>query len=89
MSSAEFSKKSTSIYYAYIRKNGLDDSEVGRTLFNAGFYLGSQWAIHTSGELSPHIARFMEFIMWIGVDESEMLSLREDDNSSTPDKEIP
>lgn len=61
----EFSKTSEDFYYATITKNHLEDSEYGRFLFNRGFYLGAQYAMRTSGELSPHIARFMEFIMWL------------------------
>jgi hypothetical protein len=61
----EFAQKANSIYYAYITKHKLDDSEENRTLFNAGFYLGAKYAMETSGELSPHIARFVEFIMWL------------------------
>lgn len=61
----EFSKVSDGMYYAYIRKNELADTVEGRTLFNAGFYRGSQYAMRTSGELSPHIARFVEFVMWL------------------------
>lgn len=61
----EFSNKSDNFYYATITKNKLQDSEDGRFLFNRGFYLGAQYAMRTSGELSPHIARFMEFIIWL------------------------
>lgn len=61
----EFSKVSDSMYYAYITKNKLPDTPENRTLFNAGFYRGAQYAMRTSGELSPHIARFVEFVMWL------------------------
>jgi hypothetical protein len=46
-------------------KNHIQDSESNRFMFNRGFYLGAQYAMKTSGELSPHIARFIEFIMWM------------------------
>jgi hypothetical protein len=61
----EFSNISESFYYATLRKNRLDDSEESRLLFNRGFYLGAQYAMKTSAELSPHIARFLEFMMWL------------------------
>lgn len=61
----EFSKESESMYYATLRKNGVADSEEIRLMFNRGFYLGAQFAMRTSGELSPHLARFMEFVMWL------------------------
>lgn len=61
----EFSDESSKIYYAVIRKNGLEDTERNRFLFNRGFYLGAQFAMHTSATLSPHVARFMEFVMWL------------------------
>lgn len=83
---SEFRKKSDSIWWAYSTKHGIEQTEENRTRFNQAFYLGAQYAVHISGELSPHIARFMEFIMWIGVDESEMLSLREVDNTSPSDE---
>ena len=67
----EFAGVSDRMYYAYITKNHIEDSENGRTLWNAGFYRGSRYAIQTSGELSPHLARFMEFVMWMVERESE------------------
>lgn len=67
----EFSKESESFYWRTIRKNDIPDSETNRLLFNRGFYLGAQFAMKTSGELSPHLARFMEFIMWLTERENE------------------
>lgn len=61
----EFSKSSDNYYYATITKNKMEDSVDGRILFNRGFYLGAQYAMRTSSELSPHIARFLEFVMWL------------------------
>ena len=61
----EFSEESTSMYYAVLRKNGWEDTEANRVLFHRGFYLGAQYAMRTSSELSPHLARFMEFVMWL------------------------
>jgi len=66
----EFSKESDKFYWSVLTKNQLRDSEEGRLLFHRGFYLGAQYAMRTSGELSPHIARFMEFIMWLTERES-------------------
>jgi len=62
---AEFSRYSNQCYYAYITKHRLEDTEEFRTMFNRAFYFGAQYAIRTSSELSPHIARFMEFVMWL------------------------
>jgi len=61
----EFSRVSDSMYYAYITRHGIGDTTENRTLFNAGFYRGAQYAMRTSGELSPHIARFIEFVIWL------------------------
>ena len=64
----EFSNQSEQAYWAWSYKH-LDlidrESIVSRTCFNSGFYLGAQYAVHTTAELSPHIARFLEFLMWI------------------------
>jgi hypothetical protein len=67
----EFSKESESFYWRTISKNDIRDSETNRLLFNRGFYLGAQFAMKTSGELSPHLARFMEFVMWLTEREDE------------------
>lgn len=67
----EFSQQSENFYYATLNKNKLEDSETGRFLFNRGFYLGAQYAMRTSAELSPHIARFLEFVMWLTTRENE------------------
>jgi len=61
----EFSRQSDSHYYAWITKNKIPDTEETRTAFNSGFYRGAQYAMRTSGELSPHVARFIEFVMWL------------------------
>lgn len=71
----EFARESTSMYYAVIRKNQVEDSADNRFMFNRGFYLGAQYAMRISGELSPHLARFLEFVMW--------LTERSDDESQT------
>lgn len=70
-SGREFSKVVDSAYYAYIRKHQLEDTEELRTTCNRFFYFGAQYAMKTSGELSPHIARFMEFMMWLTGSEDE------------------
>lgn len=64
----EFAKQSDKAYWAWSYKHlYLVDRqlELPRECFNAGFYLGAQYAMQTSAELSPHVARFMEFIMWL------------------------
>jgi len=67
----EFRQQSESFYWRVITKNQLADSEDNRLLFNRGFYLGAQYAMRTSSELSPHIARFLEFIVWLTERENE------------------
>lgn len=67
----EFSKESESYYWRTLNKNDIQDSETNRLLFNRGFYLGAQFAMKTSGELSPHLARFMEFVMWLTEKDNE------------------
>jgi len=64
----EFANESEQAYWAWSYKHlALLDREasLSRECFNAGFYLGAQYAMHTSGELSPHLARFLEFTMWL------------------------
>lgn len=64
----EFSKSSDNAYWAWSYKHlQLLDRElpVCRESFNAGFYLGAQYATRVTGEMSPHLARFMEFVMWL------------------------
>jgi hypothetical protein len=65
MTSSEFNRAGTSAYYAVIRKNDVEDTVDGHLLFNRGWFLGAQYAMRTSSELSPHIARFLEFVMWL------------------------
>jgi hypothetical protein len=61
----EFSEASERAYYATRQKNRTEDTDDPHFMFNRGFYLGAQFAMRTSSELSPHLARFMEFIMWM------------------------
>jgi len=64
----EFSNQSDKIYWAWSYKHlaMLDrEASVSRECFNSGFYLGAQYAMHISAELSPHVARFLEFTMWL------------------------
>jgi hypothetical protein len=62
----EFSKESNNAFYAVAYKYNYDkDNLMLRELFNLAFYLGCQFAMSTSSELSPHIARFIEFTMWL------------------------
>jgi len=69
----EFSKASDNAYWAWSYKHlAFVDREqtLSRECFNAGFYLGAQYATRTTGEMSPHLARFLEFVMWL-TDRSE------------------
>jgi len=69
----EFSKASDNAYWAWSYKHlsFLDrEQALSRECFNAGFYLGAQYATRTTGEMSPHLARFLEFVMWL-TDRSE------------------
>jgi hypothetical protein len=61
----EFSKESESYYWRTINKNDKKDTDNPAFMFHRGFYLGAQFAMKTSGELSPHIARFIEFMLWL------------------------
>jgi hypothetical protein len=62
----EFAKQSNNAFYAVAYKYDYDKEDKRlQELFNRGFYLGAQYAIATSTELSPHIARFLEFCMWL------------------------
>jgi hypothetical protein len=88
----EFSETSNKAYWAWSYKHleqSSRETENSRTCFNSGFYLGAQYALKTSGELSPHVARFIEFIMWLTEraenDEKEQVhSVREMDYLSPP-----
>ena len=74
----EFARASESAYWAWSYKylaSRHRELEIPRTCFNAGFYLGAQYAVRTSGEMSPHLARFMEFVMWL---------TERDESSTTP-----
>jgi hypothetical protein len=72
---SELSRRGERIYYAYTTKHPIRDCDHSghivrdcpefRTIANAMFYQGAQYALHASAELSPHIARFIEFIMWL------------------------
>jgi len=42
----------------------LEDMSV-REGFSVGFRRGAQWSAKLSGKLSPHMAAFAEFVMWI------------------------
>lgn len=67
----EFSKESERMYFATRNKNRSEDAEDPHFMFNRGFYLGAQYAMRTSSELSPHLARFLEFVMWLTERENE------------------
>lgn len=51
-------------YRAYMRQ--ADTEPTARTAYSAGFDAGARWALKTSGELSPHIARFIELMVHLG-----------------------
>lgn len=64
----EFARVSDGAYWAWSYKHLSvikRETPESRECFNAGFFLGAQYAMRTSSELSPHVARFMEFIMWL------------------------
>jgi len=68
-------------FYRYITTHNIElcdhyNHESGKCpqlleMFNAGFYRGAQYSIKVSGELSPYIARFIEFMMWITEDRTD------------------
>lgn len=65
MGSDDHNEQAERMYWATLNKNHMNDSEENRFMFNRGYYLGAQYAMRTSTALSPHIARFMEFVMWL------------------------
>ena len=73
MSKDQFERTIENFYFATINKNkkhiDFEGTEAERFLFNRGFYLGAQWSARTSGELSPHITKFIEFMVWLTGDE--------------------
>lgn len=73
MNKDQFERTIENFYFATINKNkkhiDFEGTEAERFLFNRGFYLGAQWSARTSGELSPHIAKFIEFMVWLTGDE--------------------
>ena len=64
-----------SSFYRYISRTNFElcdhyNHESGKCpqlleMFNAGFFRGAQFATKATGELSPYIAKFIEFMMWI------------------------
>jgi len=62
-------------FYRYINRHSFEvcdhyNHESGKCpqlleMFNAGFYRGAQYATKTTGELSPYISKFIEFMIWI------------------------
>jgi hypothetical protein len=70
---SEFQRTIDNYYFATIAKNKRDitfeGTEAEKFLFNRGFYLGAQWSAKTTSELSPHIAKFIEFMVWLTGDE--------------------
>ena len=69
----EFQQTIDNFYFATIAKNkshiDFEGTEAETFLFNRGFYLGAQWSARTTSELSPHIAKFIEFMVWLTGDE--------------------
>lgn len=50
-------------YFSW-RDRDLEDMTV-REAFAVGFRRGSQWTAKLTGSLSPHLAAFTEFAMWV------------------------
>jgi len=73
MTKSDFQRTIDNFFFATINRNkehlNFQGTEEERFLFNRGFYLGAQWSARTSGELSPHIAKFIEFMVWLTADE--------------------
>jgi hypothetical protein len=73
MSKDQFQQTIDNFYFATIAKNkthiDFEGTEAERFLFNRAFYLGAQWSARTTSELSPHIAKFIEFMVWLTGDE--------------------
>jgi hypothetical protein len=69
----DFQQTIDNFFFATIAKNkahiDFEGTEAERFLFNRAFYLGAQWSAKTSSELSPHIAKFIEFMVWLTADE--------------------
>lgn len=65
MSTSEFNDEIRDRYYAFVREFHIPESPDTRVSFSRGFFLGAQYAMRTSSRLSPHIARFIEFMMWL------------------------
>jgi len=69
----QFQQTIDNFYFATLAKNkrhiNFEGTEAEKFLFNRGFYLGAQWSARTTGELSPHIAKFIEFMVWLTGDE--------------------
>jgi len=65
----QFQRTIDNFYFATLAKNkrhiNFEGTEAERFLFNRAFYLGAQWSARTSAELSPHIAKFIEFMVWL------------------------
>jgi hypothetical protein len=85
MSTKEFNDEATDRYFAFIREFHITGTEDTRVSFSRGFYLGAQYAMRTSSSLSPHIARFIEFMMWLTERETPT---DEHSNSNDPMSEV-
>ena len=73
MSKDQFERTIDNYYFATITKNKrhiiFEGTEAEKFLFNRGFYLGAQWSARTTADLSPHIAKFIDFMVWLTADE--------------------
>jgi len=50
-------------FYSW-RDRDLEDMSIHEA-FNVGFRRGAQWSAKLTGKLSPHLAAFAEFVMWV------------------------
>ena len=62
MSRSEYNDEAAKAWFAFAAQ--FPDADP-RTAFNRGFFLGGQYTMRVSSSLSPHIARFIEFMMWL------------------------
>lgn len=61
-------------YLSYAHPNECPPEDTwawSQTLSNNAFAAGARWAIRASSELSPHIAKFIEMMILLGIIESD------------------
>ena len=49
---------------------GDSQPSLARSNFNAGFNAGASWSIRRTSEFSPHIAKFVELITWLAMQDT-------------------